>query len=92
MDANRGTETGPLNELDGGPGPAEVAAAIRDFESESPQKFETGAALKCPRCSETRQGGHLLNVHLRERHLLGADECYRLVGKAIGESKEQAKK
>ena len=91
MDANRSPEARSINELDGGPGSAEVAAAIGDIEGESSKKFETGAALSCPRCSESRQGGHLLHVHLRERHQLGSQEVYRLVGQAIGESKKQQK-
>ena len=92
MDASRGTKEGSEHELDGGSGAAEVAAAIGDIESQSPKKFETGGALRCPRCSQERQGGHLLHMHLRERHELGAEECYRLVGQAIGKSKEQEKK
>jgi hypothetical protein len=92
MDASRSTKEGQVDELDGGPGPAEVAATTGDIESQSTQKYETGATLVCPRCYQERQGGHLLHMHLKERHQLGAADCYRLVGQAIGESRKQQKK
>ena len=91
MDANRSTEARSQHELDGCPGPAEVAAAIGNIEGQSSQKYETGATLVCPRCYQERQGGHLLHMHLKERHQLGAADCYRLVGQAIGESRKQKK-